>query len=297
MERHFEKIYMITIFTPTYNRANTIIRTYESLINQTCKDFEWLIVDDGSTDNTELLVQEWINNKSISIRYVKQSNGGKYRAYNNGLRLAKGEFFFCVDSDDWLPTNAIELILSYAERLRGEDTLAGIIALKLYKDETVIGLPYKKHGISSSLYDLELSGEGGERSIVFKTSIARMFPFPEETNEKFLGESVIYDRFHGKYEFIVFNDALTICEYQIDGLSSDPRAFMLHNPAGYKLYFAQRIDIAPSFYTRIGYVLRYHAFRLLYRGSAYDYKGKHKLLVNTLYPLGVFAKLFYTLVK
>lgn len=288
---------MITIFTPTYNRANTITRTYKSLVNQTCKDFEWLIVDDGSTDNTEVLVQEWIENTEISIRYVKQSNGGKYRAYNNGLQLAKGEFFFCVDSDDWLPTNAIEVILSYAEILRRDATLAGIIALKLNKDETVIGLPFKRHGISSSLYDLELSGEGGERSLVFKTPVARMFPFPEETNEKFLGESVVYDRFHGKYEFIVSNDVLTICEYQIDGLSNNPRAIMLHNPAGYKLYFAQRIDITPSFFSRIGYVLRYHAFRLLYNGSAYKYTGKHKLLVNVLSPFGVLAKLFYTRVK
>ena len=288
---------MITIFTPTYNRANTIIRTYKSLTNQTCKDFEWLIVDDGSTDNTELIVQGWVKDKALPIRYIKQPNGGKYRAYNKGLLLAKGEFFFCVDSDDWLPTNAIELILSYAERLRSDDTLAGIIALKLHKDGTVIGSPYKKHGVSSSLYDLELSGEGGERSLVFKTSIARMFPFPEETNEKFLGESVIYDRFHGKYKFIVSNDALTICEYQTDGLSSDPHASMLRNPAGYKLYFAQRIDMTPSFFTRVGYILRYHAFRLLYKGNAYNYRGKHKLLVNALSPLGILAKLFYTRVK
>lgn len=288
---------MITIFTPTYNRANTIIRTYKSLINQTCKDFEWLIVDDGSNDNTELIVQEWIKNSELSIRYIKQSNGGKYRAYNNGLQLAKGEFFFCVDSDDWLPINAIELILSYAERLRSDETLAGIIALKLYKDENVIGLPFKEHGISSSLYNLELLGEGGERSLVFKTSIARMFPFPEETNEKFIGESVIYDRFHNKYEFIVSNDALTICEYQIDGLSNNLRDVMLRNPAGYKLYFAQRIDITPSFFARIGYILRYHAFRLLYGGTAYNYKGKHKFIVNALSPLGVLAKLYYTRVK
>lgn len=288
---------MLTVFTPTYNRSVTIERTYKSLINQTCKDFEWLIVDDGSTDDTETLVQEWSANSTFSIRYIKQTNGGKYRAYNNGLKHAKGEFFFCVDSDDWLPANAVELILSHAESLSNDESLAGIIALKMFPDRMLIGRPYKNAGLSSSLYDLELSGEGGERSLVFKTSIARMFPFPEETNEKFITESVVYDRFHGKYEFIVSNDVLTICEYQLDGLSSNPHALMLRNPAGYKLYFAQRIDMPPSMVTRIGYVLRYHAFRLLYGGMAYNYNGKYKLLVTMLAPLGALAKLFYTRTK
>ena len=288
---------MITIFTPTYNRAATISRTYESLVVQTCKDFEWLIVDDGSTDYTESLVQSWIKESAFPIRYIKQPNGGKYRAYNNGLRHAEGEFFFCVDSDDWLPTNAVELILSYAEKLRESESLAGVVALKMYEDKRVLGSPYKNPGIVSSLYDLELCGEGGERSLVFKTSIAKMFPFPEETNEKFITESVIYDRFHGGYKFIVSNEILTTCEYQVDGLSSNPRSLMLRNPAGYKLYYAQRIDMTPSFVERVAYILRYHAFRLLYSGTAYKYKGRHRLLVTMLSPLGIFVKKIYTRAK
>lgn len=284
---------MITIFTPTYNRAVTICRTYNSLVNQTCKDFEWLIVDDGSTDGTENLVQRWIAEADFPIRYIVQPNGGKYRAYNNGLKHAEGEFFICVDSDDWLPTNAVELIHSYSDKLRADKSLAGIIALKMFQDGKVLGNPYKNPGSSRSLYDLELSGEGGERSLIFKTSVAQMFPFPEDTTEKFVTESVIYDRFHGKYQFIVSNNVLTVSEYQVDGLSSNPRALMLRNPAGYKLYYAQRIDMSPSFLGRIAYILRYHAFRLLYGGAAYDYQGQHRLLVTILSPLGYFVKLFY----
>lgn len=288
---------MLTVFTPTYNRSVTIERTYKSLINQTCKDFEWLIVDDGSVDNTETLVQGWIKESIFSIRYIKQANVGKYRAYNNGLKHAKGEFFFCVDSDDWLPVNAVELILSYTDKLRENESLAGIVALKMYQDESVIGRPFNKTDFSSSLYDLELCGEGGERSLVFKTAVARIFPFPEETNEKFVGESIVYDRFHGKYEFIVSNEILTTCEYQTDGLSSNTHSLMLNNPAGYKLYYAQRIDMAPLLVQRVAYILRYHAFRLLYGGPAYEYKGKHRLLVTMLSPLGVFVKLFYLRAK
>lgn len=288
---------MLTIFTPTYNRATTILRTYKSLVTQTCKNFEWLIVDDGSIDDTESLVCSWVKKSEFPIRYIKQTNGGKYRAYNNALKNAIGEFFFCLDSDDWLPENAVEVILTYAEKLRENESLAGIVALKMFQDESVIGFPFNKTDYSSSLYDLELSGEGGERSLVFKTSVAQQFPFPENTQEKFIGESIIYDRYHGQYKFIVSNAILTTCEYQPDGLSSNNHMLMYKNPAGYKLYFAQRIDMTPSFIERISYILRYHAFRNMYDGSAYNYNGKHKLLVTLLSPLGVLIKLCYLIRK
>lgn len=288
---------MLTVFTPTYNRSNTINRVYMSLCNQTSLDFEWLIVDDGSTDGTEELVISWQLESLFHIRYIKQPNGGKYRAYNKGLMAAQGEFFFCVDSDDLLPANAVELIMLFAETLRERSDLAGVVALKAYQNGQIIGNLFVSEGTHKSLYDLECCGEGGERSLVFKTSIAKMFPFPEETDEKFVTESVIYDRFHGKFNFIISNDVLTICEYQPGGLSSDPRRLMLQNPAGYKLYYAQRIDMASTFVDRFLYALRYHAFRLLYDGVAYEYDGKYKFLVTILSPLGILGKLYYSRVK
>ena len=290
-------MFFLTIFTPTYNRANTIARTYESLCKQTCMNFEWLVVDDGSTDSTESLVNSWVKDSIFPIRYIKQSNGGKYRAYNKGLQLAEGEFFFCVDSDDYLPYNSVELISYYADTLRKMEHLAGVVALKAYQQGNIIGSSYKEPGKFSSLYNLELSGEGGERSLIFKTSIAKMFPFPIETNEKFCGELIVYDRLHGRYEFLTSNDILTICEYQVDGLTENIRSLMLNNPAGYKLYFAQRIDMAPSIIERIAYAIRYNAFRILYEGSAYEYNGKYRLLVSLLAPLGYLAKCHYTRVK
>ena len=106
----------ITIFTPTYNRDYIIINLYKSLLIQTLKDFEWLIIDDGSTDNTELLVSSFIKDNKINIRYIKQQNGGKHRAINKALEEAKGELFFIVDSDDQLVDNAIERILYYFDQ-------------------------------------------------------------------------------------------------------------------------------------------------------------------------------------
>lgn len=285
---------MITIFTPTYNRANTIHRTYESLCGQSCKNFEWLVVDDGSIDNTELLFEQWTKETTFPIRYIKKTNGGKYRAYNIGLREAKGDLFFCVDSDDWLPQDSVERILLHHESLFIKPKVAGIAALKEYPNKKIIGKAYTKGLGLHSLFSLEQMGEGGERSLIFKTDIAKQFPFPEETNEKFMTESVIYDCYEGKYEFIVTNDILTTCEYQQEGLSSSPRALMLRNPAGYKLYFAQRVDLETSITSRIKMSLSYHAFRLLCDKSVFPYRGKHKILVSLLAPLGYIMKWYYS---
>lgn len=283
---------MITIFTPTYNRAHTISRTYQSLTRQTCKDFEWLVVDDGSTDSTKLLISSWLNKSDFVIRYIQKPNAGKYKAYNWGLREAKGNLFFCVDSDDWLPDNAVELIKQEEKSILGTENIAGMIALKIYENGHVIGKPYAVNTVSS-LYKLSCEGYGGERSLVFDTRIAQKYPFPEKTNEKFMGESVIYDRFEEKYQFLVRNYCLTVCEYQADGLSSSPRSLMLANPTGYKLYFSQRVDIVKSLRERIPLILRYHAFNRLSKNKEFIYQGKHKLLVKLLTPFSIGVYLYY----
>ena len=120
---------MLTVFTPSYNRANCLPRLYESIKAQSNKNFEWLIVDDCSVDETEIIVREWVNDGSIKIRYIYQENGGKARAFNNGVKNAEGELFFCVDSDDYLPNDAVELILDRWNKV-DDAKIAGIIGLK-----------------------------------------------------------------------------------------------------------------------------------------------------------------------
>ena len=129
----------ITIFTPTYNRDYIIINLYKSLLIQTLKDFEWLIIDDGSTDNTELLVSSFIKDNKINIRYIKQQNGGKHRAINKALEEAKGELFFIVDSDDQLVDNAIERILYYFDQIKEDSSFAGVCGVKAYFDGKKVG--------------------------------------------------------------------------------------------------------------------------------------------------------------
>ena len=283
----------LTIFTPTYNREKEIVRTYNSLLRQSVFDFEWLIVDDGSTDETEKEVKKWKENSPFLIRYIRRKNSGKYKAYNQGLLAAKGELFFCVDSDDWLPDFAVERILCYAKSLKENSHAAGIIGLKVYPNMAVMGTTFPSELDSASLFDLERLGQNGERSIIFRTDIAKQYLFPEETNEKFMTESVIYDRYYGEYVFCVENEAFTICEYQENGLSSNPRKLMLDNPAGYKLYFAQRIDLPNSFFARVKNAVSYNIFSKLYKGNAFCYRGKYRFLVKLLFPVGcVFAWIY-----
>ena len=130
---------IITVFTPTYNRAYLIGELYESLCNQSCKDFEWLVVDDGSTDDTEVLINSFIAENKINIYYAKQPNGGKHRAINRGVRLAKGELFFIVDSDDQLPCESIQSVLTYYLQIKNDMSFAGVCGLKYFFSGKRIG--------------------------------------------------------------------------------------------------------------------------------------------------------------
>lgn len=128
----------LTVFTPTYNRAHTLPRTYESLLRQTCKDFEWLVIDDGSTDGTAGLVRGWIEENRIPIRYIYKENGGLYTGYNKAYEVIETELNVCIDSDDFMPDNAVELITGYWKE-HGSDEYAGITGLDFTLDGKPIG--------------------------------------------------------------------------------------------------------------------------------------------------------------
>lgn len=280
---------------------HTITRTYESILRQDrllLHDVEWLIVDDGSTDDTEVLVNDWKEEiLPFTLRYIKQKNGGKHTAFNRAIQEAQGELFFTVDSDDWLADAGVKNILNQSDIILHSLNLAGIIALKCFPNGKIIGNLYPDNYPNSSAYELTLHGQGGERSIVFKTDIIKHYPFPIVPGEHFCTESVVYDNIDQKYKYLVSNDILTVCEYQEDGLTSNLFSLMIRNAVGYKIYYAQRVDMAVSLKERIGYAIRYNAFNLLKREFQYNYKGKHKVLVNLMLPLGLGAYFYYKLKK
>ena len=282
----------LTVFTPTFNRARLLPRLFESIKRQNFRDFEWLIVDDGSSDDTRAVVDDIIKASDIAVRYIYQENAGKPSAFNNAVKNARGELFFCVDSDDILSDGAVETICGKWKE--AGDNISGIIGLKSdFSGKLLCGeIP---NGLkTSSLYSLVNNhGCSGEFSLVFRTDILRVNPFPVVNGEKFITECVLYDKLDLKYGMMLLNKVLTVCEYQQGGLSDNPYAVQVNNPVGYKIYYMQRLDMAISFRERFGYALRYNAFRRLGKTKEYDYDGKHKKLVRISKPFGGLLSFYY----
>lgn len=253
---------LLTIFTPTYNRAYILPELYHSLCKEPSDSFIWLIVDDGSTDNTQELVENWQRENLIEIVYFKQENGGKMRAHNKGVELCTTPLFFCIDSDDQIATGAVEKILETHQTLRDDEFLCGIVAKKLIINKLASkDLPDKKR---STLHNIYASGFKGDTSLVFKTDVLKEFPFPEIEGEKFVTEGYVYDQIDQKYELLILNEYLMRCEYQEDGYTFNADSLYLKYPKGWALYFSQYYKFyAKSMRDRIKYMGYYVSMCLI----------------------------------
>lgn len=231
----------ITVFTPTYNRAYIIENLYRSLRRQTACDFEWLVVDDGSTDNTEELFRIWRQEENpFPIRYFKQENGGKCRAINRGLELAEGELFFTVDSDDYLTDDALEKVLRWeAELPKGHQYCGFAGNLGTAPDETPNRI-FEEAYFDGTALD-RYGAVDGERAMVFYTDVHRKYPYPVYDGEKFMTEAVAYNRMaHDGYKMRFYNDIIWIYEYKEDGLTKAGSSIFLNNPKGYGLWLREK---------------------------------------------------------
>lgn len=253
---------LLTIFTPTYNRAYILPELYRSLCKEPSDSFIWLIVDDGSTDNTQELVENWQRENLIEIVYFKQENGGKMRAHNKGVELCTTPLFFCIDSDDQIATGAVEKILETHQTLRDDESLGGIAAKRLIINKLASkDLPDQKR---STLHNIYASGFKGDTSLVFKTDILKEFPFPEIDGEKFVTEGYVYDQIDQKYELLILNEYLMRCEYQEDGYTFNADSLYLKYPKGWALYFSQYYKFyAKSMRDRIKYMGYYLSMCLI----------------------------------
>lgn len=241
--------YRITVFTPTYNRGYILGNLYASLQRQAFTDFEWLIVDDGSQDDTQALVEGWMRRRhAFAIRYVKQENGGKCRAINRGLDLARGELFFVMDSDDILSDDALVKVDRWFSRLPKDGRLMGVGANCGYApDKTPNALfdePYRDMTLLEK-YSLP-SGENavgnGERALIFYTDFHRQYRYPEFEGENFMTEAVTWNRMaHDGFTMRFFNDIIWIYEYQADGLTRAGMEIFFRNPRGYGLYMREKM--------------------------------------------------------
>lgn len=226
----------ITVFTPTYNRAYTLVRLYKSLVEQEYSKLVWLIVDDGSTDNTEELIQQFISEKLIEINYYKQKNGGKQRAMNVGFVKCKTDLFMCVDSDDYLNKDAIKNIASKWEaEYRGREEIAGIISVKGKNDHEPLNtfLPDIKE--TKQMWVYTKYRFKGDLDLVYRTDVINKYSFHVFDDEKFIGETYVFNKIDEKYNLLVLNTITSICEYLQDGYTKNVRKLLKNNPKGYRL--------------------------------------------------------------
>lgn len=251
----------LTVFTPTYNRRELLARAYESLKNQTCRDFEWLIVDDGSTDNTDDYVKMWIDEGLVPIRYHYRQNGGKMRAHNTGVALATTELFMCLDSDDYLTDTAVaDLLAAYdsaAGKVEDGKPVGGVVAHKGIAGDKLLGDHDFPKVETSTLYGLYLKGFSGETTLMYETRLLRMFPFPEIEGEKYVPEDYIYDKIDEVCVLAVLPRIVTVCEIVKDGYTESVRKLRRENVNAWYLYFEQRAYITPPGLLRLKYLGRY----------------------------------------
>lgn len=221
----------ITILTPSYNRAHTLPALYESLLKQDTDVFEWLIVDDGSTDATRKLVEGWQGEGKISIRYLHKQNGGKHTALNEGIRLIESELTFIVDSDDWLPENAVEIILQYHEKYREMEGLCGYSFLRFYPDGKVNDAFYPQDEWIDTYINARINaGIAGDKAEVFFTDVLKRYPFPVYEGEKFVPEDLVWVQISGPYKMVHINRCVYISDYLEGGLTRSGKRMKIHSP-------------------------------------------------------------------
>lgn len=224
---------MLTIITPTYNRRE-IENLWKSLQNQTCGNFEWLVVDDGSTDNTKDFIEQIQAVSNFSVRYIYKENGGKHTALNVGIATIKNELTFIVDSDDCLTPNAVESIYEIHDKYKGREEICGYSFLRMFPNGIVNGKKFPSDELVGSYIDVRINGNDthSDKAEVFLTEYLREFPFPEYSGEKFIGEDIVWVRMARKYQMVHINKAIYIGKYLEDGLTNNRRKNNIASPVG-----------------------------------------------------------------
>ena len=288
-----DRLKLLTVFTPTYNRAYCLENCYQSLLNQSCKDFIWLIIDDGSSDHTKELVDKWMVEGLIEIRYHYQENQGMHGAHNTAYELITTELNVCIDSDDTMPRQAVKRIVEFWKK-HGSDRYSGIIGLDSYHDQTVIGTELPKNLKSSTLYNLYYKyGGKGDKKLVYRTELTRLFPYPIINNERYVGLAYKYYMLDKQYEMLLLNEILCCVEYLLDGSSLNMINQYKNNPKGFAFYRKELMQLpfaGMSFKFR--QAIHYVSSSFLSNNKRFLHETPNKALTMLAIPFGLLLYLF-----
>lgn len=277
----------LTIFTPAYNRAYTLHLGYEALLRQTSKDFEWLIIDDGSTDNTRELVESWIAENKIPIRYHYQENQGMHGAHNTAYRLIKTELNTCIDSDDYMPDDAVEKIIAFWKKY-GSKQVAGIVGLDADFDGKLIGTPFKENNMPIRLSHFYNQGGKGDKKYVYRSDIICNYPeYPIFQGEKYVSLGYKYELIEQDYPVLAMNEVLVNVEYRPDGSSLNMYRQYIKNPQGFAFIRKSSMQLAPTAKRRFMEAIHYVSSSLILKNKRFLQESPRKLLTLCAIPFGI----------
>lgn len=282
----------LTIFTPAYNRAYTLHLGYEALLRQTCQDFEWLIIDDGSTDNTRELVESWIAENKIPIRYHYQENQGMHGAHNTAYKLITTELNTCIDSDDYMPDDAVEKIVTFWKQY-SSDKVAGMVGLDADFNGKLIGTRFDDNNLLIRLSRFYNQGGKGDKKLVYRTDIITQYPeYPIFKGEKYVSLGYKYELIEQDYPMLSLNEVLVNVEYRPDGSSMNMFRQYMKNPQGFAFIRKSSMQLAPTAKRRFMEAIHYVSSSLILKNKCFIQESPKKLLTLCAVPFGIALYLF-----
>ncbi|MEH7299506.1 glycosyltransferase family 2 protein [Neobacillus drentensis] len=278
---------ILTVFTPTYNRAYILHKCYESLKRQSSKEFIWLIIDDGSSDNTKELVKRWMAEGIISIRYYRQENQGMHGAHNTAYNIIDTELNVCIDSDDYMPFDAVEKIVSFWKE-NGSEEIAGIIGLDCDPKGKIIGTEPPINIKTSTLFNLyNKYGVKGDKKLVYRSKLTRKYPYPVYQNEKLVPLSYKYYMLDQEYEMLLMNEALCCVEYLPDGSSMNILKQYKQSPKGFRFYRMEMMKLPnTTFQFKFKQAIHYVSCSIFAEGEEILKHSPQKFLTLIALPFG-----------
>lgn len=297
----------LTVFTPAYNRAHTIERTYKSLCRQTSQDFEWLIVDDGSEDNTRDLIlsflididnvsdDEFVGNSKdaswLKVHYIYQKNQGMHGAHNTAYDAIKTELNTCIDSDDYMPYDAVEKILNMWSALSDDEkhSYAGMIALDVKdKDLSLIGTKLPTDRKSTTLSGFYERGGKGDKKLIYRTDVIKSVPkYPLFEGERYVGLAYKYMLIDQQYELLILNEPVCIVEYQLDGSSHTMYKQYWNNPKGWSFFRKTEMLYCKGFKRKMMVCAHYVSSSIISSNKHFLSESPCKLATIIALPMGI----------
>lgn len=289
---------LLTVFTPAYNRAHTLVRTYESLLRQDCREFIWLIIDDGSNDNTAEMVKKWQHeDPGFEIRYIYKENGGMHTAHNTAYENIDTELNICIDSDDQMAQGAVSKILQKWSQVRDKG-YAGLIGLDADMNTgKIIGAGFPVGMTETTLSGYYSHGGSGDKKLVYRTDVINKYPpYPVFEGEKYVALAYKYRLIDQEYKLAILNEILCDVEYQADGSSMNMLSQYYRNPKGFA--FWRKICMKyPESEKRVFFdCIHYVSSSIFSRNIRFIIESPRKLLTIAATPFGALLT-FYIYLK